>query len=136
MPLARKPFAAQTPPPSRTVQGPAGIRMGAAGMSKAEVGVAAAAATEEEEEEEEEEGGPLITARLLETQPTSAFPVVRGEGAAAGEAAAAEATWSCFEEFFEVLRVEGEFFPPLRALLGRPRCRELLPSIRELASSR
>jgi hypothetical protein len=92
-------------------------------MSKAEVGVAAAAATEEEEEEEEEEGGPLITARLLETQPTSAFPVVRGEGAAAGEAAAAEATWSCFEEFFEVLRVEGEFVPPLRALLGRPRCR-------------
>lgn len=48
MPLARNPFAAQTPPPSpsRMVQGPGGIRIGAAGMSKAEVGGAAAAATE------------------------------------------------------------------------------------------
>ena len=75
--------------------------------------------------------GGLFTARLLETQPTSAFPVVRGEGAAAGEAAAAEATGSCFEEFFEVLRVEGEFFPPFAPFLAVLVVRELLPSIRE-----
>ena len=85
MPLARKPFAAHTPPPSRTLQGPAGMRIGAAGMSKAEVGGVAAAATGEEEEK----WGPLIGAGFL-LRLTSAFPVMSGEG----EAAAAEVTMS------------------------------------------
>lgn len=82
------------------VQGPGGIRMGAAGMSKAEVGGAAEAATEEEWEEWER---PFLVVFVFVLGAAAGPPPLRSR--LAGEAAAADATRSFFE--FSLLGLRG-----------------------------